>query len=124
MKTSQIVLLAVVLDLIITVPLVVWLVRRRLAATADAAGLDLGKLRGFTAEVERTVEEHVRGHWSGDPSSLPLVLTSLLATLEQRARDEGYPIERELLKRLMAQMIASRKLVNGRDLAEALKQVA
>lgn len=124
MSTSQIVIVAVIVDLLITVPIVVWLVRRRRANAMDAAGLDLGRLRGFTAEIERLVEEHMRSHWSGDPSTLPLVLTSLLATLETRAREEGYPVERPMLKRLMANVVTSKQLASGADVREALKQVA
>lgn len=124
MTTSQIVTLAVIVDLLITVPLVVWLIRRRAARSLDAAGLDLGRLRGFTAEVERLVEEHMRTNWSGDTTTLPLVLTSLLATLETRAQQEGYPVERQLLKRLMASVVTSKQLASGAEVREALKQVA
>lgn len=124
MKTSQIVMLVVIVDVLITVPLVVWVLRRRWQSAMDATGLDLGRLRGFTAEIERTVEEHMRGHWSGDPSTLPLVFTSLLATLETRAREEGYPVERSMLKRLMANVVTSKQLASGAEVREALKQVA
>ncbi len=124
MTNSQLIALCVAVDLAVTIPVVVWVLRRRVTAAVAATGLDLGRLREFTSEVERTAEEHLRTNWSGDTSTLPMVLTALMAQIEARAKQEGYPIERPLLKRLVAQVLESRQLVNGRELREALKQVA
>lgn len=124
MTNSQLITLCVAVDLAVTIPILVWVLRKRVSASIAGTGMDLGRLREFTTEIERTAEEHLRTNWSGDASTLPLVLTALMAQVEARTREEGYPIERPLLKRLVGQVLESKHLVGSRELRDALKQVA
>lgn len=87
-------------------------------------GMDLAKLREFTAELERTIEERVRSRWSGDPATLPPVLTALIAEIEAATQARGLPIERALLRRLVLRTIETKQLVSAADLRVAAKQVA
>lgn len=87
-------------------------------------GMDLAKLREFTSELERTIEERVRSRWSGDTAALPPVLTALIAELEAATQARGLPIERALLRRLVLRTIEMKQLVGAAELREAAKQVA
>ena len=119
-------LLAAVVAFVVLDAIVIFFVLRRVQSmrAGPASGTDLGALRSFTRELEETTEMHVRTHWSGDPSTLPSVLEALIAHLATRAEEQGFGIERALIKRSVSQVIRARDLVPADDLRAAMRDVA
>ncbi len=48
----------------------------------------LKRIMALSEDMERETEQYLRAHWSGDPTTLPLALRSLLDTFEARAREQ------------------------------------
>jgi hypothetical protein len=88
------------------------------------AGIDFAKLKAFTDSTQAMIREYMQANWSGGPETLPAALTALLSRLEAHAQSQGFPMERALLKSLMVRTIETQGLANGRDLREAIRQVA
>lgn len=110
----------VALDMVVMIGVALYLVKRN----AGSLGVNFTKLREFSSSTNRKIIEYVRSRWSGEPSALVGVLTSLLAELEADARRAELPIERSMLKSIMGRAIESEKLASARDVQEALRQVA
>lgn len=88
------------------------------------AGVDFARLRAFTDSTQTMIRESMQANWSGSPETLPAALTALLSRLEAHAQSEGFPIERALLKSIMARAIETQGLAGRRDLRDALRRVA
>ena len=124
--------LFIVVDILVTLGVVLFIMNRRMARNAqgEAAGSILGDLRQMGALVEFTKERHgriadyVRANWSGEPSQLGGVLTSLVDQLESEARAQGHTFSRELLKTVVATSLREQKVARPEQVGVALEQVA
>ena len=117
--------LFVTFDILVTsTVLVVVLRRRRALAGLDGAGLDPGKVADIRREVESRTREYLQANWSGDPSTLPVALTSLLDSLDADLRERGTPIERMQLRIMVGRVIEAGGMAKGHDVREAMRLVA
>jgi hypothetical protein len=66
----------------------------------------------------------MRANWSGVPEQLPPVLSSLLDELQQAAKAENLPLERDALKAMLASSLRVHRIGKGNERDEAFKQVA
>lgn len=112
----------VAFDIVITVAVLLFVLRRR--GAFGMAGLDFQKLRDYTQFCERTIDEDFRATWSGDSSTLPAAIESLLRKLESEAAAQNLPVERIWLKSSVSRWLQSKHIASGSILREAMKQVA
>lgn len=84
----------------------------------------LRALGDFARGEHDKIGEYMRASWSGFAEQLPSVITSLLEVLERDAKDKGLTLDRDVLKSMLASSLRAHKIGKGRELAEALKQVA
>jgi hypothetical protein len=120
MDWRQWIAIVVAVDLVITVALVIWIVRRKSAES----GYDLGRLKSFADSTHAMIGEYVRANWNGRPDALPGVLNGLLDRLEAEAGRQGLALDRTLLRGHLARSVASHRIAEQRDLDEALRQIA
>jgi hypothetical protein len=115
----------VVVDIIVTAA-VLWIIftRRKADGAPNLFGFDFGRFKRFTDEAHAEVGEYLRANYSGDPQQLPGVLPPLLDRLQARAQSEGLPLEREMLKTVIARSAAMHKVAKQNDVAHALDRVA
>lgn len=112
----------VLFDLIVTAGVVLYVLRRRNAL--GIAGIDFQKLRTYTEFCERTIDQDFRATWSGDSSTLPAAIETLLRKLEAEAQSQRIPVERAWLKTTVARWLQSKQIASGSDLREAMEKVA
>lgn len=113
----------VVFDVIVTV-IVLRAVLSKRGGLAAVLGVDLRNIMQVSTEMEHETEEYLRANWSGDPSTLPVALTSLLDRFEARVRDKQLPVTRDELKPMLGRLVLARRLAKSAEVHEALKQVA
>lgn len=115
--------LFVVVDVVATIAIVLFVLRRR-GLTLATAGSQLKRITEVSREIEQRTENALRTQWSGDPSTLPLVLSSLVGEIEADLRARELPLDRAQLRVLIGRVIEARGLAEGHDVREAMKQVA
>jgi len=81
-------------------------------------------LMELTKDKHARIGEYIRANWSGAPEQLPSVLETLLAELERDAQSRGMTIDRTLLKSILASSVRQHHLAKGKELEQAMKQVA
>ena len=84
----------------------------------------LRALGDFARQEHDKIGEFMRANWSGFAEQLPSVLTSLLDVVDRDAKDKGLTLGRDALKSMVASSLKAHKIGKGRELGEALKQVA
>lgn len=118
----------IILDLVITTVVIALFVSGRLKLNLKIEGavsnVNFRELMEFTKDRHERIGEYIRANWSGAPEQLPSVLGTLLGELEQDARDRGMTIDRTLLKSILASSVRQHHLTRGRELEQAMKQVA
>jgi hypothetical protein len=122
----------IVVDLIVTVVVIVTVLKLRGSAwavsyrnVASIVSLDrMRALEAFSLEQHQHIGEFMRANWSGIPDQLPAVLTALLDELERSAREKGLPLDRQILKALLASSLRSHRIGKGSERNEAFKRVA
>ena len=87
-------------------------------------GVNLENIMAVSNEMERETEQYLRANWSGDPTTLPVALTSLLDRFEQRVKEKQLPVTRSELKPMLGRLVLTQRLAKSSDVNEALKQVA
>lgn len=113
----------VIFDAIVTVIVLRAMLEKRGGLSAFL-GTDLRNIMEVSNEMERETEEYLRTNWSGDPSTLPVALGSLLDRFEARVREKHLPVTRAELKPMLGRLVLARRLANSPDVQEALRQVA
>ena len=78
----------------------------------------------FAREQHPRIGEYMRANWSGMPDQLPSVLTGLLDELEQSAKAKNLPLDRGMLKAMLASSLRSHRIGKGSERDEAFKRVA
>jgi len=112
----------VVFDLIVTAAVLFYVIQRR--GGFKIAGIDFQKLREYTEFCERTIEQDFSAIWSGDSSTLPGAIETLLRKLETEAQTQQLPVERPWLKTSVARWLQSKQIASATDVREAMKRVA
>lgn len=120
---TGLVALFVVVDVVATAAIVLFVLRRR-GLTLATASSQLKRITDLSREIEQRTENALRTQWSGDPSTLPLVLSGLLGEIEADLRARELPLDRAQLRVLIGRVIEAKGLAKGHDVREALKQVA
>ncbi len=115
--------LFVVVDVVATIAIILFVLRRR-GLTLATAGSQLKRITEVSREIEQRTENALRTQWSGDPSTLPLVLSGLVSEIEADLRARELPLDRAQLRVLIGRVIEARGLAQGHDVREAMKQVA
>lgn len=113
----------VLVDIVVMV-IVMRAVLARRGGLAGVLGVDLKRIMALSEDMERETEQYLRANWSGDATTLPLALRSLLDTFEARAREKEIAVTRAELKPMLARLVLAKRLAQGRDVQEAMKQVA
>ena len=118
----------IILDLVITAIVIALFVSGRLKLNVKIDGavstVKFRELMEFTKDKHARVGEYIRANWSGAPEQLPAVLESLLAELERDAQARGMTVDRTLLKSILASSVRQHHLAKGKELEQAMKQVA
>jgi hypothetical protein len=118
----------IILDLVITAVVIGLFVSGRLKLNVKIEGavsnVNFRELMEFTKDRHERIGEYIRANWSGAPEQLPSVLGTLLGELEQDARARGMTIDRTLLKSILASSVRQHHLTRGKELEQAMKQVA
>ena len=113
----------IVFDIIVTV-IVLRAVLAKHGGLAAVLGVNLEGIMAVSNAMEHETEEYLRANWSGDPTTLPVVLTTLLDKFETRVREKELPVTRAELKPMLGRLVLSRRLAKSGDVQEALKRVA
>lgn len=113
----------ILFDAIVVVIVLRALVARRGGLSA-VLGVNLENIMAVSNEMERETGEYLRANWSGDPTTLPVALTSLLDKFEQRVKEKQLPVTRSELKPMLGRLVLTQRLAKSSDVNEALKQVA
>jgi hypothetical protein len=119
-------------DLIVTLAVVIAVLKLRgrllavsFSTTPGAVSMDqLRALGDFAREQHPHIGEYMRANWSGMPDQLPSVLTGLLNELESTAKERNLPLDRGMLKAMLASSLRSHRIGKGSERDEAFKQVA
>lgn len=122
----------IVVDLIVAITVVLVVLKLRGTSIAvsfrtmsNIASMDqMRALEAYATEQHRRIGEYMRANWSGIPDQLPSVLTSLLNELESAAKSRNLPLERDLLKTMLAASLRAHRIAKGSERDEALKRVA
>ena len=118
----------ILLDILITVIVVSLFLSGRLKLNVKinttVSGVNLHDLMEFGRERHARTGEYMRANWSGAPEQLPQVLETLLGEMERDAQARGMTVNRELLKSILASSVRQHHLAKGRELEQAMKQVA
>ncbi len=129
---SQWFVLFVVVDIVVTVAILMFVLKRRIASGAmalpEGSGItdlaQIGPLMEFAKERHERIADYVRANWSGMPEQLPGVLSSLIDQLEREAHSQGHTFSRELLKTMVATSLRSKDVARPYDVGNALEKVA
>ena len=129
---NQWIVLLIIADIIVTLAVVVFIMKRRMTGGAmvlpegsDITDLSqIGPLMNFAKERHDRIADYVRSNWSGIPDQLPGVLTSLVDKLEGEARAAGHTFSRELLKTLVSTTLRTKRVSKPDEVEIALAKVA
>jgi hypothetical protein len=121
-----------VLDLIVAIAVIVGVLKLRgtalavsFRAVSNIVSMDqMRALEAFSIEQHRHIGETMRANWSGMPDQLPAVLTALLDELERAAKEKNLPLERDVLKTMLAASLRSHRIGKGSERNEAFTRVA
>src|SRR5262249_18333510 len=108
----------ILLDMVVTAIVVVVAMRLRTSPLAvslrnltSIVGMDqLRALEQFAREQHQHIGEYMRANWSGNPDQLPAVITALLNDLERSAREKNLPLQRDLLKAMLASSLRAHRI--------------
>ena len=129
---NQWVVLFIVFDVIVTLAVILFVMKRRLSVDVNIVRTGPGlstiaqfrELAGFAKDQHERIGEYLRANWSGMPDQLPGVLGSLLDKLQEEARGKGLTLDRDTLKTLVATSLRSHKIAKATDVGNALERVA
>ena len=129
---NHLLLPAIALDLIVTVAVIAVVLKLRGTAWAVAfrnvasiVSLDqVRALDGFAREQHQRIGEYMRANWSGMPEQLPSVLSALLDELKRGAKAKNLPLDRDVLKTMLASSLRSHRIGKDSERNEAFKRVA
>ena len=116
------IMIAVIVDLVITAAVLNYLIRKRGLLTVLTTGLE--KFRTFNAETSEMARNYLLANYSGNPEDLPAVLTALLDQIEQKAREQGITLNRDALKMVLLRSVQTQQGMNAGDLQKAMRKVA
>ena len=114
---------AIAVDIVINALLVMWIIRRR-RGVSGVLGVDFAAVRKFSDAAAPLVHEFMQSNYSGEPSTLPVVLAELLDRLEAESRSQGLKLDRGVLRSVMKQMVAREHLARSGELSSAIEKVA
>ena len=118
----------IILDLVITAVVIGLFVSGRLKLNVKIDGsvttVNFRELMEFTKDKHERIGEYIRANWGGSPEQLPSILETLLAELERDAQTRGLKADRTLLKSILASSVRQHHLTRGKELEQAMKQVA
>lgn len=122
----------IIVDLVVALAVVLIVLKLRgttfavsLRTVTNVVSMDqMRALQAFATEQHRHIGEYMRANWSGIPDQLPSVLTALLNDLESAAKAKQLPLERDVLKTMLAASLRSHRIGKGSERNEALKRVA
>lgn len=120
---TGLVVLFVLVDIVATAAVVLFLLRRRGLSMAMGDS-PFKRVTEASREIERRTEDTLRSQWSGDPSTLPLVLSTLIGEIEADLRARELPLDRAQIRVLVGRVVEARGLAQGHDVREAMRQVA
>jgi HD-like signal output (HDOD) protein len=128
----QFVIPFIVFDLIVTIAVIVVVLKRRGSLFAMAIGTKAGAvnmeqmraLMTFAREQHARIGEYMRANWSGMPEQLPSVITALLDELERTAKEQNLPIDRAMLKPMVASSLRMHGVGKRPDRDQAFQRVA
>lgn len=113
----------VLVDVVVMAIVLAVIVSRR-GGFAIAPGVHLKDVMALSNEMEQEVESYLRTSWSGDATTLPVAMNTLLDRFEARAREKNLPLTRDVLRPMLGRIVLARRLAKSGDVQEALKQVA
>ncbi len=116
------ILIAVVIDIAITASVLNYLIQKR--GLLSALTVNLEKFRAFNQTAADLVGNQLRSSYSGDPETLPALLSDLLTQLENKAKEEGLPLQREALKLVLLRAVRAQDGISARDAQSAMRKVA
>ena len=120
--------LFVLFDVLVMVLVLKKVIKIRLNVMTQINGVttldQLRALGDFSRQEHDKIGEYMRANWSGFAEQLPSVITSLLELVDRDAKDKGLTLGRDVLKSMVANSLKAHKIGKGRELGEALKQVA
>ncbi|MGH7741454.1 MAG: hypothetical protein ACRENS_05465 [Candidatus Eiseniibacteriota bacterium] len=119
---SLIIMVAVIIDLIITCSVLTLVLKRR--GLIQMFTTNLEKSRAFAAEARGLAGNFIRANYSGNPDDLPALLEQLMVQLEQKASERGMKLQRPMLKLILAQALRAEDGVAMSDLNNAMRKVA
>lgn len=125
-------ILFIVADVLVTLAFMAFLYRRLRAFRDDGPGLPLAKLTvktlralaEFAKQQHERIGNNVRARWSGSPEQLPAVITGLLDELERDAKAQDLPLDRDVLKAMLATSLRTHRIGQRNELSEAFRKVA
>jgi hypothetical protein len=126
------VMLFIVFDIIVTIAVTVFVLKRRLTVDVNVIRTGSGistidqfrAIAGFARDQHERIGDYMRANWSGIPDQLPGVLGSLIALLESDAQAKGITVDRDMLKTLVATSLRSHRIAKANDVGNALEHVA
>ena len=118
----------IILDLLITTVVIALFLSGRLKLNLKIDGavsnVNFRELMELTKGKHARIGEYIRANWNGAPEDLPAVLETLLGELERDAQARGMTVDRTLLKSILASSVRQHHLAKGKELEQAMKQVA
>jgi len=84
----------------------------------------LRALTTFAREQHARIGEYMRANYSGMPEQLPSVITALLDELERTAKEQNLPLDRAMLKPMLASSLRMHGIGKPRERDEAFLRVA
>ncbi|HET9325330.1 MAG TPA: hypothetical protein VFQ05_01005 [Candidatus Eisenbacteria bacterium] len=118
----------IILDLLITTVVIALFLSGRLKLNLKIDGavsnVNFRELMELTKDKHARIGEYIRANWNGAPEDLPAVLETLLGELERDAQARGMTVDRTLLKSILASSVRQHHLAKGKELEQAMKQVA
>ena len=112
--------LFVVLDVVVTI----LVVRRVRAGILKVSGLDLSKIGPVTVAFHERIGNYMQANYSGDLGQLPDALRGLLPVLRDVAREQGLPLDDDLIKVALTASVTKHRIASAGQVREALAQIA
>lgn len=95
----------------------------RVKVKFSATFAQIGELKAFASELDRTVTDYMRANYGGQPSQLPVALAGLLDTVRARVAERKLALDEDVLRSLVAQAVAARKFASRGEAERALESV-
>jgi hypothetical protein len=118
--------LFIVVDVMVVYVVLKRVLAQRLGQTgAGAGGLPgLAGLARFASEAAAETKSYLGANYSGDPSSLAMVMQGLVDRLAQRANERGMALDRGVIKQFAATAVISLKAAKAQDVRAAIESVS